>query len=167
MLGRLASRATRRSNFGNLFPGQNTCHCGRRQGARPSPILRFGEGAQRRFSTARAGRSPDGLFQRAGNFDSSFFGALRNYEGMKLRDYEFTKKRGTVIRLLVFVLSYSRLFAFRPHMPYSKVSSLFTSVLPTLSLISSMISNHLCSLNLPKSRTNPGSALLSTRPAGS
>ena len=40
-------------------------HCGRRQGARPSPILRFGEGAQRSISTARAGRSPDGLFQRA------------------------------------------------------------------------------------------------------
>ena len=40
-------------------------HCGRRQGAQPSPILRFGEGAQRSISTARAGRSPDGLFQRA------------------------------------------------------------------------------------------------------
>ena len=40
-------------------------HCGRRQGARPSPILRFGEGAQRSHSATRAGRSPDGLFQRA------------------------------------------------------------------------------------------------------
>ena len=64
LLRRLASRAARRSNFGNLFPRRNTCHCGRRQGARPSPIQRFGEGAQRSHSVTRAGRSPDGLFQR-------------------------------------------------------------------------------------------------------
>ena len=40
-------------------------HCGRRQGARPRRIGGFGEGVQRSSSATRAGRSPDGLFQRA------------------------------------------------------------------------------------------------------
>ena len=42
-------------------------HCGRRQGARPTRIPGFGEGAQRRYSVTRAGRRPDGLDQRAAN----------------------------------------------------------------------------------------------------
>ena len=41
------------------------CRRRRRQGARPGPILRFGEGAQRSFPATGAGRSPDGLLQRA------------------------------------------------------------------------------------------------------
>ena len=50
-------------NHGELFPVWNTCHCGRRQGAQPVPILRFGAGAQRSISPAGASRSPDGLSQ--------------------------------------------------------------------------------------------------------
>ncbi len=54
-------------------------HCGRRQDARPTRIPGFGEGAQRRISAIGAGRSPDGLFQRAGMAAGNACGRLMKH----------------------------------------------------------------------------------------
>ena len=60
---------------------KSLCRRGRRQGAQPSPILRFGAGAQRSISAARAGRSPDGLFQRADKQASRYSRILSPHSG--------------------------------------------------------------------------------------